>query len=428
MKFCFFTLGCKVNQFETQSLMKLCRQEGHTVCENDADAVVINTCTVTSVSDKKNIRAINKLKTQNPNAIIALCGCFSQISPEKASQIDGVDIICGTENRADVIRLCQEHNIANGVVNTVKPAGKQEFEVLPSGVLEGRTRALLKVQDGCDNFCSYCIIPYARGRVRSLDLENAVLEVQKLQNDNVGEIIITGIEISSYGKDFETGTNLIDLIEKLCNKAPDIRFRLGSLEPRTITQEFCKRLSVFSNLAKHFHLSLQSGCDSVLSRMNRKYNTADFAKSIKLLREYFDDPSITTDVIVGFPNETEDENNKTYEFCKQMNFADMHVFPYSVREGTKAASMDGQIDVQIKNARAEKLKELAENMRKTFLNSQIGTYTNVIIEQQKKDFYTGHGDKDFSVKILSQQKELSKNQKVVVKICELQDMQLICEY
>ena len=259
MKFCFATLGCKVNQFETQALAQLAQQRGHVLAEKQADVCIINTCTVTSSGDHKTLRVLHKLQKENPNAIVALCGCFAQTEPEQASAMDGVHIVCGTSDRAAVLDLCEQAVRDRKAVCTVTDnRQRQAFEQLPAGILPGHTRALLKVQDGCDNYCTYCIIPYARGHVRSLPLAEAVKQAQQLAASGVREIVVTGIEIASYGRDLPDKPTLIDLMEQLCEAAPDVRFRLGSLEPRLITDEFCRRLRGFSNLARHFHLSLQS--------------------------------------------------------------------------------------------------------------------------------------------------------------------------
>ena len=306
MNFCFATLGCNVNQFETQALAQLAQQRGHVLAEKQADVCIINTCTVTSSGDHKTLRVLHKLQKENPNAIVALCGCFAQTEPEQAAAMDGVHIVCGTSDRAAVLDLCEQAVRDRKTVCTVTDnRQRQAFEQLPAGILPGHTRALLKVQDGCDNYCTYCIIPYARGHVRSLPLAEAVKQAQQLAASGVREIIVTGIEIASYGRDLPDKPTLIDLMEQLCEAAPDVRFRLGSLEPRLITDDFCRRLRRFSNLARHFHLSLQSGCDATLRRMHRRYTTAQFFAVVERLRAAFPACSITTDVITGFPGETE---------------------------------------------------------------------------------------------------------------------------
>ncbi|MFI3227349.1 MAG: tRNA (N(6)-L-threonylcarbamoyladenosine(37)-C(2))-methylthiotransferase MtaB [Clostridia bacterium] len=396
MKFSFHTLGCKVNQFETNSLKEIVVQKGHALSDENPDVFVINTCTVTAVSDKKNIKLIRKIKKEKPNAIVAVCGCFAQISPEKAAEIEGVDIICGTDHRADVIDMCLD-NAKNHTKHQVlqNTSVKNQFEILPISTRSNRTRELLKVQDGCNNFCSYCIIPYARGRSRSVPLEKAYEQTEILAKFGTKEIIITGIEIASYGLDI--GTNIIELIAYLCKSFPQVRFRLGSLEPRVVTDEFCERLSIYENLNPHFHLSLQSGCDTVLKRMNRKYDTTLFYDVCIKLRKFFPNPSITTDLIVGFPSETEEEFEKTLDFIEKCQFSSMHVFPYSVREGTKAATMSEQIDVNIKNSRAKRATELATAMEKNFLQSFVGKNLDVIVESPSHGKISGHSKYHFAV-------------------------------
>ena len=305
MKFAFFTLGCKVNLFETQALSQLAQARGHEIVDKDADAVIVNTCTVTSVSDHKNIRAFHKLRRDNPNAVIAACGCFAQTDPERVRATGEIDLICGTRDRAQVIDLCEQ--AVSGQAVQVHESEDSGFETLPAGIPHGRTRALLKIEDGCNNFCTYCIIPYARGRVRSLPVEQALEQTARLADAGVHEIVLTGIEIASYGKDFEPQVPLTELLEKLLTAQPNVQFRLGSLDPRAVDDAFCERLAGFANLARHFHLSMQSGCDTVLRRMNRHYTSEEFYRCVERLRRAFPDCSVTTDLIVGFPGETEDE-------------------------------------------------------------------------------------------------------------------------
>ena len=400
MKFCFATLGCKVNQFETQALAQLAQQRGHVLTDTQADVCIINTCTVTSSGDHKTLRVIHKLQKENPHAIVALCGCFAQTEPEKASAIDGVQIVCGTTDRAAVLDLCEQAVRDRTSICTVTDnRERQAFEELPAGVLPGHTRALLKVQDGCDNYCTYCIIPYARGHVRSLPLADAVKQAQQLAASGVKEIVVTGIEIASYGRDLPDKPNLIDLMEQLCAAAPDVRFRLGSLEPRFITDAFCEQLKQCSNLAQHFHLSLQSGCDATLHRMHRRYTTAQFLAVVERLRIAFPDCSITTDVITGFPGETEQEFTQTLEFLRTCAFASIHVFPYSERSGTPAASMPNAVPPHIRAQRANAVRDLAAQLSQDFLTPFIGKTIPVILEHGRKDAQPAHGAWHFSVQL-----------------------------
>lgn len=411
MKFGFYTLGCKVNQYETQALEQIVLNDGHIIAKCDADIFIINSCTVTSASDKKNIKAINKIKKDNPNAIIAMCGCFSQTSPEKVSPY--VDVVCGTDNRLKVIELSIEAFNNKTKIDTVKKIENIDFELMPAGNLNGRTRALLKVQDGCDYFCSYCIIPYARGRVKSMPVDFAISEVKRLKD--ALEIVITGIEISSYGKDI--GGNIIELTENILKAVPDKRIRMGSLEPRVITEEFCEKLSEYENFCPHFHLSMQSGCDKILKKMNRKYTTDEFFSKTQLLRKYFRNPSITTDLIVGFPGETNEDFNETLEFIKKCDFSSMHIFPFSIREGTVAAKMDNQIPTNIKNKRAEIAGNVAYEMEQKYLRSSIGKIENVLVEREIDGYMKGHTNKHFMIKFKSETNY--RNQIVSVKITDV---------
>ena len=415
MKFSFYTLGCKVNQYETNSLKEIVLKKGHMLSDEKPDVLVINTCTVTAVSDKKNIKLIKKVKRENPTAIVAVCGCFAQISPEKAKEIEGVDIVCGTDKRLDVIDMCiDSFENSNKYVVTHDTSKKSEFEILPISKSFDRTRSLIKIQDGCNNFCSYCIIPYARGRSRSMPFDIVLEQTAELVKSGASEIIITGIEIASYGIDIDT--NLLNLLNKLCSEFKSTRFRLGSLEPRIITDEFCKLLSIHKNLNPHFHLSLQSGSDSVLLRMNRKYDTERFFESCTLLRRYFKNPSITTDLIVGFPNETDAEFNETLAFIEKCQLSSMHIFPYSIREGTKASTMEIQIDGSVKSARSKASIELASKMEHTFIEGFIGQTLEIILETEDAKGMTGHSKYHFPVLCIGE--NLQKGHKVLVKLTE----------
>ncbi len=387
MTISFLTLGCKANQFDTQAMESILISHGHTISdfESECDAYVINTCSVTGVSDKKSRQAIRQAKRRSPNAIIGVCGCFSQMHPD-SPVLAQADVVCGSTDREAFIELL-ENALAERKKHMEIKKARREFEYLPAGGLEGRTRAMLKVQDGCDNYCTYCIIPYSRGHIRSMSPEYAVSEIKRLQDIGYREVIITGIEISSYGRDLDPAVSLISLLEQLCDAAPNVRLRLGSLEPRTIDEEFCKRASKLNNLCPHFHLSLQSGCDSVLSRMKRKYDTERYYKSVTLLREYFDDPALTTDLITGFPGETDEEFKETLAFIEKCGFAAMHIFPYSIREGTPAAKMSPQIEKSVKEARAKEASAIALKMKYIYMDRQIGKNMHVLFEDK-----TGHSE------------------------------------
>ena len=391
MKFACYTLGCKVNQYDTQAMEQLLMQSGHTLGSFDeiCDGYIINTCTVTAVSDKKSRNAIRRVRKLNPNAVVGVCGCYAQSSPDEIRKLD-VDVLIGTDGREAFVRHMIDAAQTRQKWDCVDDAGgSRTFEILPAGGLAARTRALLKVEDGCNNFCTYCIIPYARGRVRSMPLNAAVEQARGLAAEGYREIVFTGIEISSWGHDFKDGSSLIDLLEAVSAAAGDMRLRLGSLEPRTITEDFCRRAARLPNLCEQFHLSLQSGCDETLRRMNRRYDTARFAESVHLLRAYFDRPAITTDLITGFPGETEEEFAQTLDFIRACDFARMHIFPYSIRPGTKAAAME-QLPRAVKEERAARAAAVAEQMRQSYLAGCVGCTYPVLFEQPKDGRYAGH--------------------------------------
>ena len=391
MKIAIYTLGCKVNQYETQAMEQELRRRGHEVVAftDSADAYVVNTCSVTAISDQKSRQMLSRARREHPNAVVAVCGCYPQTHLEDVRKLD-VDLIAGTGDRIGFLDLLELEAESRRPMELVDRAfDRRTFEVLPAGGLEGRTRAMLKVEDGCVNFCSYCIIPYARGPIRSLPLQTAVERVQDLAAAGYQEIVITGIEISSWGADLKNGLELIDLMEALSSAAPSLRLRLGSLEPRTITEDFCRRAAKLPNLCPQFHLSMQSGCDETLKRMNRKYDTARYLQSVTLLNQYFRHPAITTDMIVGFPGETEEEFEKSLEFIEKCAFAQMHIFPYSIRPGTPAAQME-QIAKSVKEDRAKRAAEVATQMHRTYLDGCIGEVYPVLYEQVKDGKFAGH--------------------------------------
>lgn len=402
MKFRFFALGCKVNLFESEALARLAAARGHEIVASGADVCVVNSCTVTASSDHKNLRAIHKLRRENPDAVLAVCGCLAQMEPDKLYAAGGVDLVCGTSDRAEVLALCERYVRSKGAPEDTAHfrAPAAAFEPLPPGVPRGRTRALLKIQDGCDNYCTYCIIPYARGHVRSLPAAEAERQARALAAEGVREIVLTGIEISSYGRDLQDG-DLTGLIARLCQAVPETRVRLGSLEPRTVDARFCA-LAAFPNLMPHFHLSLQSGCDSVLARMKRRYTAAQFAANVRALRAAFPGCAVTTDLIVGFPGETEEEFCTTLRFLEECAFADVHVFPYSPRPGTPAAAMDGQVPLSEKQARAARAKQAAARTRDAYLQSFVGKRLRVLWEHVDGDgLWCGHGPYSFQVRTAS---------------------------
>ena len=385
-----YTLGCKVNQYETQAMEQELVRRGHTLVPFDekADVYIVNTCSVTAVSDKKSRQMLRRCRKLNPEAVVAACGCSVQTHPEEAASLD-IDLVAGTGDRMAFLELLEQVSREKQVTLLDDALKRRTFEVLPAGGMAERTRAMLKVEDGCVNFCTYCIIPYARGPVRSLSKAEAVSQTEQLRQEGYRELVLTGIEISSWGHDLKNGETLIDLLEAVSAAAGDMRLRLGSLEPRTITEDFCRRAAALPNLCPHFHLSLQSGCDDTLKRMNRKYDTARFRQSVALLNRYFDRPAVTTDLICGFPEETEEEFAQTLAFIRDCGFAAMHIFPYSIRPGTKAAAME-QVPPAVKEARAARAAQVAEELHRAYLNGCVGQVYPVLFEQVKDGLSTGH--------------------------------------
>mgnify|MGYP004622157175 CR=1 FL=1 len=363
--------------------------------EGFADIYVVNTCTVTNMSDKKSRQIIRRAKHNNPNAILVVVGCYAQVAKEKLEQIEEVDIVLGNNEKKNIVELVENYN--KPTVTDVMY--QKEFVELGTTTYTEKTRAVIKVQDGCDRFCSYCIIPYARGRVRSRKIENVVEEVTKIAKEGIKEVVITGIHIASYGKDFNNEITLIDLLEAI-NKIDGIeRIRLGSIEPTIITEEFLERLTKLEKICDHFHLSLQSGCDETLKRMNRKYTTQEFEKIVNLLRKAYPEVALTTDIIVGFPAETEEEFNKTYEFLSKIKFMKMHIFKYSQRNGTKAATMEEQIDGNVKEERSNKLIKLSDDNEKEFMKKYVGKQVDVLFEQSTEKYTEGHTKNYMLVKV-----------------------------
>ena len=396
MKVAFATLGCRVNQYESEAMAEKFIREGYEVVDFDqfSDVYVINTCTVTNMGDKKSRQIISRARRTNPEAIIAAVGCYSQMSPKEVSEIPGVDVVLGTRNKGDVVYY----------VNKAKDEGKSQVHV--QGVLQNKvfedlkiedyqdkTRAFLKIQDGCNRFCTYCTIPYARGSVCSKDPNKVLSEVRELAKNGFKEVILSGIHTASYGLDLEGNVNLISIIEEIEKIDGIERIRIGSIEPAFFTPEVIEKIKSFKKLCPHFHLSLQSGCDATLKRMNRRYTAKEYEDSVNLLRETLPDVSITTDVIVGFPGETEEEFNETYEFLKRIKLTKTHIFKYSPRKGTKAADMPNQIDGKVKDERSKKLIELNDINEKAFTEKFIDREMDVLFEQQvkgKEDVYEGY--------------------------------------
>ena len=392
MKVAFYTLGCKTNQYETQAMERLLVDLGHSIgsFEDTCDAYVVNTCSVTAVADKKNRAIIRRCRRDNPSAVIGVCGCYSQHDADAVRAL-GADVIGGSGQRQQFIDMLLEAAATRQKQESVDTAlRRREFEILPAGGLEERTRAMLKVQDGCVNFCTYCIIPYTRGPIRSAPLELAVEQALELAQRGYREIVVTGIEIASWGADLPGKPPVTGLIEAFCQAVPELRIRLGSLEPRIVTEDFCERLCKLPNLCPQFHLSMQSGCDTVLARMKRKYDTARYYESVALLNRYFPGCAVTTDMIVAFPGETEEEFIQSLEFIRQCGFADMHIFPYSRRPGTPADKMPGQHNNAVKEERSRTAIAVADEMSRAYRENLIGTTLEVLFEETDGQYFTGH--------------------------------------
>ena len=418
MKFGFHTLGCKVNQYETQAMEQILQDMGHTLGDfhEVCDGYIINTCSVTAMADKKNRAVIRRCRRDNPEAVIGVCGCYTQHDPEAAEKL-GVDVIGGSSQREKFLQemlSCLESREKTRVLD--QALKRRAFEVLPAGGLEGRTRAMLKVQDGCVNFCSYCIIPYTRGPIRSAPVELAVEQTKQLKEKGYREITVTGIEIASWGADLPGKPTLASLLEAVCAAAGDMRVRLGSLEPRIVTEEFCERLKKLPNLCPQFHLSMQSGCDTVLERMRRKYDTARYLQSVELLKAAFPGCAVTTDMIVGFPGETEEEFENSLEFIRKCGFADMHIFPYSRRPGTPADKMPGQLSNAVKEDRSRRAIAVAEEMSRAYRESFVGTTLEVLFEEPEGEYFTGHTPN--YIKVYCKGEDLH-NQMKAVKVTDL---------
>ncbi|MEY8373202.1 tRNA (N(6)-L-threonylcarbamoyladenosine(37)-C(2))-methylthiotransferase MtaB [Merdimmobilis hominis] len=383
MRIAFYTLGCKVNQYETQVLSQQFAAAGFDLVEptDIADVYVVNSCTVTSSGDKKTRQILRRLKRQNPAAKVALTGCFPQAFPDAAEAFTEADVITGSYNRASLLPAIREC-LATGsrVVNITAHQKGEAFEDMKAGKFFEKTRASIKIEDGCERYCAYCIIPYARGPVRSKPLMDLKLELTELAAAGYKEVVLVGINLSAYGKDF--GGHLTDAIALACTTDGIERVRLGSIEPEMITDKDLEEMARYPRLCPQFHLALQSGCDATLKRMNRKYDTAEYRRMVGKIRELFENPSITTDIMVGFPGETEEEFASTLQFVEEIGLAKAHVFSYSIREGTAAARMSGQVDPQVKEERSARLIAATGKTRQEFLQNQVGTVQEVLFETQ----------------------------------------------
>lgn len=455
----FITLGCKVNQYETNAMAQKLIKKGYKIVEHNqkADIYIINTCTVTNMSDRKSRQMIRRAKETSSQAKIIAVGCYVQVARKEIENIEGIDLVLGNEEKVDIAKYCDE--ILEEPAELKDVMHTKEFAEFGEITYTEKTRAVIKVQDGCDRFCSYCIIPYARGRVRSRKPENVIEEITEIAKKGIKEVVITGIHIASYGKDFkekdfkkkifrEKGCQekdfkekelqekyeLIDLLEEI-NKIEGIqRIRLGSIEPLLITEEFVQRLSKLEKICEHFHLSLQSGCDETLKRMNRRYSTEQFKEITERLRKTYPNVNLTTDIIVGFPGETEAEFEKTYQFLKEIKFYKMHIFKYSPRKGTKAAEMKEQVPPEIKEERSKKLIELSDENEKKYNQEYVGKEVEVLWEEEKDGVYKGHTKNYVLVEMIAQELE-EKTQQIVhmentletVRIEEAEEHHIIAE-
>lgn len=405
----FYTLGCKVNQYETNAMEQQFIQNNYKIVDNTekADIYVINTCTVTNMADRKSRQMLRRVKEINQSAVIVVCGCYAQVAKKELEQIPEVDIILGINEKNKIVQIVEEYLASkNNIIEVADVSKQKEFLDFGDVTYTEKNRAVIKVQDGCNMFCSYCLIPYARGRIRSRKIENVVSEIEKIAKQGIKEVVITGIHVASYGKDFENeNIRLINLLEEI-NKIEGIeRIRLSSLEPTIVDEEFAQRLSKLEKICDHFHLSLQSGCDATLKRMNRKYTTARYKEATEILRKFYPNANFTTDVIVGFPGETDEEFNQTYKFLKEIEFYKMHIFKYSPRKGTVAEKLPNQVDGNIKEERSKKLIELSNNMQNEKNSQYIGKTVKVLFEEYENEYYKGHTTNYMVVKVQTKEQE-----------------------
>lgn len=423
----FYTLGCKVNQYETNAMKQKFIEKDYEIVdfEEAADVYVVNTCTVTNMSDRKSRQIIRRAKESNKNSLLVVTGCYAQVAKDELEKIEDIDIVIGNQEKKDIVTFVEEKQ-KEKIEKVSDILYEKSFAEFGSSTYTDKTRAVIKVQDGCDRFCSYCIIPYARGRIRSRKPEEVIAEIEQLAKKGIKEVVITGIHLASYGKECNPHISLLELLEDI-NKIDGIeRIRLGSLEPTLMTKDFIEGLVKLEKICDHFHLSLQSGCDETLKRMNRRYTAREFEEGIKIIRDNFPNVSLTTDVIVGFPGETEDEFSKTYEFLKRIKFYKMHVFKYSQRKGTKAAVMPNQITGEVKEERSNKLIELSNKNQKEQNQKYIGKEIDVLFEEQDGEYIKGHTTNYIMVYVKSDDKALEDTIRKV-KITNALDEHLIGE-
>lgn len=424
-KIAFITLGCKVNLYDTEAMAELFTEKGYEVVdfEEYADVYLINTCTVTNLGDKKSRQMIRRAKRINPNSVVVATGCYAQVASEEVAKIEGINIVIGTKNRSEIVETVENYVTENGVVNNVSDImGEKEFEPLQISRLTNRTRAYIKIQEGCNRYCTYCIIPYARGPIRSRKPEEVVEEVKKLAENGFKEVVLTGIHVASYGLDLDNIT-LADIIEKVHSVDGIERIRFSSMEPLAIDNEFVARMSKLPKVCDHYHLSLQSGCNRTLKRMNRKYNAEQYAEACERLRNAFPNVAITTDIIVGFPDETEEDFKESLAFAERMKLDKIHTFPYSPKKGTPAAKMKNQISGDVKSQRSKEMIALSDKMNIDFLNNNIGKTVPVLFEDMENGFWQGHTTN--YIKVLAKSDENLNNKIVDVKLDKIHGVEIV---
>ena len=424
-KIAFITLGCKVNLYDTEAMAELFTDKGYEVVdfEEYADVYLINTCTVTNLGDKKSRQMIRRAKRINPNSVVVATGCYAQVASEEVAKIEGINIVIGTKNRSEIVETVENYVAENGVVNNVSDImGEKEFEPLQISRLTNRTRAYIKIQEGCNRYCTYCIIPYARGPIRSRKPEEVVEEVKKLAENGFKEVVLTGIHVASYGLDLGNIT-LADIIEKVHSVDGIERIRFSSMEPLAIDNEFVARMSKLPKVCDHYHLSLQSGCNRTLKRMNRKYNAEQYAEACERLRNAFPNVAITTDIIVGFPDETEEDFKESLAFAERMKLDKIHTFPYSPKKGTPAAKMKNQISGDVKSQRSKEMIALSDKMNIDFLNNNIGKTVPVLFEDMENGFWQGHTTN--YIKVLAKSDENLNNKIVDVKLDKIHGVEIV---
>lgn len=418
-KIAFTTLGCKVNMYDTEAMLELFAQKGYEIVEFDdfADIYVINTCTVTNFGDKKSRQIIRRAKRQNPQAIVVATGCYAQVAPDEVEKIQGINIVIGTKNRSEIVEIVEKYTAEQGVVNAVSSIMKEkEFEPLSISKLKGRTRAYLKIQEGCNRFCSYCIIPYARGPIRSRNPQEVIDEVKLLAENGFKEVVLSGIHVASYGVD--KGTSLIEIVKEVGKIQGIERIRFSSMEPNYVTEEFVREMKAIPKVCDHFHLSLQSGCDKTLKNMNRRYTSQEYAEAVERLRGAYPEVAITTDIIVGFPQETEEDFEESCNFAQKIKLAKIHSFPYSPKRGTVAEKMSGQLSNEVKSERSNAMIEVSNQLNRDFLSSMLGKTRPVLFERNIGDnLYEGHTTN--YIRVVAKSEENLKNMIVDVRLEEI---------